>query len=134
MAENIKETREVDTQGDARVYRRREAVEGSSRPYGYRNGYRRNTAFRVLFYLLNILEVLLGLRFLLRLLGANPGSSFVSFIYNITEPFIAPFRGIFSPIVSQGSVLEWSTIIAMIVYALAVYAIVRLVDIATSPA
>ncbi len=82
---------------------------------------------RIVLYLLDVLEVLLAFRFFLRLLGANPASPFVQFIYRVTEPFVFPFRGIFPPIASQGSVLEWAVVLAMIVYALIAWGIVRLI-------
>lgn len=84
-------------------------------------------ARRVILYLLDILEVLLAFRFFLRLLAANPASPFVQFVYRVTEPFVYPFRGIFPPVATKGSVLEWSVLMAMIVYAIVAWAIVRLI-------
>ncbi len=89
----------------------------------------RHTGYQVLYYLLDILEVLLAVRLIFKALAANAATPFVNFIYSLTAPLIAPFRGIF-PITSAGGVIvEWSTVVAIIVYALAVYAIVRLIDI-----
>lgn len=51
---------------------------------------------RVIVLLFGILAVLLLLRILLLLLGANAGNGLVDFIYGVTEPFVAPFRGIFA--------------------------------------
>ena len=51
---------------------------------------------RVLSLLFGILAVLLGLRILLLLLVANQGNPIVDFILSVTEPFVAPFRGIFA--------------------------------------
>lgn len=89
-------------------------------------------SFAIVYYILNILEALLLIRFALMLLGANPGAGFTSMIYAITNPLVAPFRGIFPAQASSGAVLEWSTIIAMIVYALIAYAIVQLLRIASN--
>ncbi len=86
--------------------------------------------YAVVYYILNIIEALLVIRFILKLLGANAASGFVSGIYAVTEPLMAPFRGIFATPSAQGSVLEWSTIIAMIIYALVAYGIVQLLRIA----
>lgn len=83
-------------------------------------------ARRVILYLLDVLEILLAFRFFLRLLAANPASPFVRFVYAVTEPFVFPFRGIFPQISSQGSVLEWAVLLAMIVYAVVAWGIVRL--------
>lgn len=84
-------------------------------------------ARRVILYLLDVLIVLLAFRFFLRLLAANPASPFVAFIYAITEPFVFPFRGIFPEIGAAGAVLEWAVLLAMVVYAVVAWGIVRLI-------
>lgn len=88
---------------------------------------------RVVYYILGALEVLFAFRLIFKVLGANPGSPFVSIIYAITNVFLAPFNGIFRTAVTDGietqSVLEPSLIIAMIVYAALAWGIVRLFDI-----
>jgi uncharacterized protein YggT (Ycf19 family) len=53
-------------------------------------------AARVLSLLFGILAVLLGLRILLLLLVANQTNAIVDFVFSVTEPFVAPFRGIFA--------------------------------------
>lgn len=53
-------------------------------------------ARRVIVLLFGILFVLLALRIILLLLGANSDNGIVDGIYNVTEPFVAPFRGIFN--------------------------------------
>ena len=89
---------------------------------------------RVVSLLFGILAVLLGLRILLLLLVANQQNSIVDFVYGITEPFVAPFRGIFnfdtvSP--GGGSVLDVAAVVALIgwllIYLL-IMAILRLGD------
>ena len=91
------------------------------------------TAKRVVYYVLGTLEVLLAFRLMFKLLGANPGSGFVSFIYSITEIFLGPFNAIFRSASTEGietkAVLEPSTIIAMIVYAVLAWGIVKLIII-----
>ncbi len=88
---------------------------------------------KTVYFLLGILEALLGFRLVFKFLGANPGSAFVSFIYEASDAFLIPFSGIFRAAVNQGietaSVLEPKTIIAMIVYALMAYGLVRLFEI-----
>lgn len=88
--------------------------------------------FAFVYYILNVLEALLIIRFLLKVLSANSSAGFTSGIYAITDPFVAPFRGIFPTSAAQGSVVEWNAIIAMIVYALIAYAIVQLLRITTT--
>lgn len=83
---------------------------------------------RVIYYILGILEVLLAFRLVFKLLGANPESGFVSFLYSVTKVFLAPFKAIFEPAASPGienGVLEPSTLIAMLVYAVVAWGIVK---------
>ena len=91
-------------------------------------------ARRVVSLLFGILAVLIGLRILLLLLVANQQNSIVDFVYNVTEPFVAPFRGIFSlDTVSPGggSVFDIAAVVALIgwllIYLL-ILAILRLGD------
>lgn len=93
------------------------------------------TARRVVYYILGALEILLAFRLVFKILGANPNSGFVSLIYSITQVFLVPFTAIFRSAVTQGieakAVLEPGTIIAMIVYALVAWGIVKLIIIIT---
>ena len=79
----------------------------------------------IIYGLTAFIEALLGLRFLFRLLGANPANGFVDWIYDWSTPFAAPFAGIFgqqATVAGQGtvvqSVFDWTALIAMIVVAL----------------
>jgi uncharacterized membrane protein len=82
--------------------------------------------------ILGILEILLGLRFLLKLIAANPNSGFAVFIYGITKPLVAPFTALVGTPTSGGTILELTTLIAMAVYALLFWVVVRVVRIATN--
>jgi ABC-type Fe3+ transport system permease subunit len=63
--------------------------------------------------------VLLFLAFVLRLFGANPDAGFTQWVYRSVTRSMAPFRGIFEPIViSDQSVLDTSLLFAMIIYGL----------------
>lgn len=84
----------------------------------------RGTQF--VWYILGILEALLAFRLVMKLLGANKAAGFTSFIYNVTQPFAAPFLNVFKITKVQGTVLEWTTILAMIVYWLIALAIIKL--------
>jgi hypothetical protein len=81
---------------------------------------------QVVWYVLGILEVLLAFRFLLRLLGANPGAGFTRFIYGASYPFATPFLNVFRITRVEGSVFEWTTLLAMIVYWLVAWGIIKL--------
>ncbi len=90
----------------------------------------KKTIFRthqIIWYLLGVIEVLLGLRLALKVLGANPFSGFTSLIYGVTDLLVLPFSGILrSPIVGN-SVFEWATLIAALIYALIAYGVVQLI-------
>jgi len=54
------------------------------------------TASRVIALVFIVAEVLLLVRFTLKLLGANAEQPLVAAITGLTEPLVAPFRGIFT--------------------------------------
>lgn len=78
---------------------------------------------------LSIIELFLGLRLVLKLFGANTGTPFVSWIYEASEPLLYPFRGMFAPsVLEEGVVIEFSTMFAMIVYALIAWLLIELIS------
>lgn len=77
-------------------------------------------------FLFGILEGLIGIRILLKLIAANPANQFARFIYDVTAIFVAPFMGLTTTPAAGGVVLEVNSIIAIIVYALVAWAIIRL--------
>lgn len=82
---------------------------------------------QVVWYVVGLVEVLLAFRFVLKLLGANPGAGFTSFIYLLTQPLAYPFLTVFNvsrPV--EGSQFEWTTLLAMFVYWLIGFGIVKL--------
>lgn len=83
-------------------------------------------SYQVIWYILVVLEVFLAFRFILKMIGANPNSGFVTLIYTITNPLTLPFTGIVKPITSGGNLIEWSTFIAALVYLILTYGIVEL--------
>jgi uncharacterized protein YggT (Ycf19 family) len=84
-------------------------------------------ATQIVWLLLTILEVLLALRFGLKLIGANPAAPIAVFIYSVTGFFLYPFAGLTGTPAAGGMVLEFSTLIAMVVYALIGWAIERII-------
>jgi len=93
---------------------------------------KKKTIFRssqIIWYIVGIIEVLLLFRFVLKALGANPYAGFTAFIYNITAPFVAPFNGILGTAVAGTSVVEWSIIIAALVYLCLAWGLIYLLDI-----
>lgn len=86
----------------------------------------------ILYAVGGLIEVVIGLRFILRLLGASPDSSFVQWVYSWSTPLVTPFAGIFGqnatvagPGVAATSVFDWTALIALIIYGLIVAAITR---------
>ena len=92
---------------------------------------------RVIYFIVGIIEVLLAFRFVFKLLGANPNSPFVAFIYGFSNIFYAPFAGIFSRATTRGAettaIFEPSTLIAMFVYAVLGWGIIKLLIIVLNP-
>jgi YggT family protein len=91
---------------------------------------RRHQVYRIqqaVYLIFGIIQGLLALRFVLRLLGANPQAGFASFIYGITAPFMAPFAGLFGNPQMAGSVIEWNALVAIAVYALIAWVIAKVV-------
>jgi hypothetical protein len=82
---------------------------------------------RLVYFVFGLLEVLLLFRLVLKLLAANPSAGFTTLVYQLSDPFVALFRGVFPTPAASGSVLELFTILAMIVYAVIAWAIVQLI-------
>lgn len=83
-------------------------------------------SYQIIWYILGVIEVLLAFRMALKFLGANAFSGFTNFIYAISGPFAMPFSGILGTTASSNLIFEWSTLIAMAVYAVVAYGIVAL--------
>ncbi len=91
---------------------------------------RRQTLYQIsalIGFFFGILEGLIGIRILLRLIGANPQNPFASLVYNFTALFLAPFNGLVPTPAAGPLVLEVSSLIAILVYALVAWAIIRLI-------
>jgi hypothetical protein len=75
---------------------------------------------------LGIIEVLLAFRFVLKLLGANPSAGFSSFIYGVTYIFATPFLNVFRVVRAEGSIIEWTTLLAIFVYWIIAIGIIKI--------
>jgi hypothetical protein len=80
---------------------------------------------RVIWSILALLEIMLGLRFLLKLIGANAASGFGGFVYGTTGLFVKPFVGVVPTWTSGDLILELNTLVAIAIYALLFWGIVR---------
>lgn len=86
-----------------------------------------------LVWFLTVLETMLALRFLLKLIGADPGNLFAGFLYAVTGILLLPFLNIVpSPTIHQNASFEFSTLIGMLVYFLIFYALRRFVHLLIS--
>jgi uncharacterized protein YggT (Ycf19 family) len=77
-----------------------------------------------------VIDVLVALRFALKLIAANPASSFASFIYSITDILVGPFTGLVrTPTTQNGMVFDVASLFAVVVYTLLAFIIVQLLHI-----
>jgi uncharacterized protein YggT (Ycf19 family) len=81
-----------------------------------------------------ILQTAIGFRVLLMLIAANPASPFAQFVYQLTGPFLAPFSGLTATPGVGGAILELPALIAMAVYAVLYWLIIRIMWVIFDPA
>lgn len=84
-------------------------------------------------YIVGVIDLLLVLRILFHLFGARQ-VGFTEFLYGITSPFIAPFRGIFASPRIEGSYFDTAALTAIVAYLLLGWLISGLINLATRPA
>lgn len=98
-----------------------------------RNATGAQTVEYLVYFLFGALEIILAFRLVLKFMGASPLSDFVAMVYGVSGMFTLPFEGIFRSVFGYGvetiSVIEPSTIVAIIVYAVLAWGIVRLIRI-----
>jgi YggT family protein len=117
----------VDRQEDVRVveepgFEQRERV---VRDYGAERRLYLGRIAQFIWLVGGILIALLGMRFLLRLMGASPEAGFANFVYLVTEPFMWPFFGLTGTPGANGMVLEFPTLVAMLVYLFITWVVVK---------
>ena len=81
--------------------------------------YRSNPAALVergLVFIFGLIELLIGLRIVLLLVAARQANDLVAFIYNTSEVFVAPFRGILriDEVSAGATALDFGAIVALI--------------------
>lgn len=70
----------------------------------------------------DIVVGLLGLRIVLKILGASTTAPFVTWVYDTTRPLLTPFQGMFpSPELAPRLTLEFSAVFAIVVYSFVGY-------------
>lgn len=86
-------------------------------------------AQRIVWFIVGAISVIIALRFVLLLLGANQAAGFTDFIYGLSGVFVAPFIGIFGEPTYGTSVFEISSLLAIAVYLLIGWGIAKLLTI-----
>jgi len=86
---------------------------------------------QVIFALVSIINLLILLRFIFLLFGANR-VGFVSLLINFTNFFVAPFQGIFPSPVVEGSYLEFASVLAIIVWFVLAWIIAVIISLFSS--
>ena len=82
---------------------------------------------QIIWYLLLVIESFLLLRFIFKFLGANSQATFTDLVYTVSGIFVAPFQAVFrNSTVVQGSVFEWTTLLAMLIYYFIALGIIKL--------
>ena len=82
----------------------------------------------IIYYLFGAVLLLLAVRVILHLIGANADNGFANFINGLSAPFVALFANLVqNPALSATAVLEVTTVIAMIVYAIVAWLVGRVV-------
>ena len=85
---------------------------------------------RLIYFIFGVIIAFIALRFILLLLAANQGSPFVDFVYAVSGLFVAPFYGVFGNTPQFGaSVVDVSSVVAIVVYALIAWAVTSLATI-----
>ncbi len=87
----------------------------------------------ILLQIVNLFSVIvgssIGLRFVLRLFGANPSAIFVQLVDRVSNVFLFPFLGMFPdiPLYTTG-VIDMTAVVGLIIYTLLFSFIYSLVD------
>lgn len=112
----------VDTSAERQPARSATSTSATSTSATYR-------VAQIVYLLLGIGEAFMIARVVLKLLAANADVGFVRFVYGVSAPLVAPFQGIFPTPTGNGSVVEFSSLVAIAVYAVVAWAIVQVVSI-----
>ena len=82
----------------------------------------------LVYLLFGALELLLAVRVVLQMVGANPANGFANFVYALSSPFVALFSTLLqNPTLGTSGVLEVTTFFALIVYAIVAWLLGRMI-------
>lgn len=112
-------TNEQDDEGDTDI-----------EPLATRAEYDMSATARIVYMAGGVVTALLGLRFLLSIIGVSHANLFAKIIFNTSHPFVMPFFGIFNYREHAGvNQIEWGTLVAIVVYSIVAVSMVWLVMI-----
>ncbi|MHB8619629.1 MAG: hypothetical protein ACYDAG_08680, partial [Chloroflexota bacterium] len=86
-------------------------------------------AQRVIYYLFGVVEATAALRFILKVVGANPSSPFTQLVYGLSWVFVFPFNGVLPTLRAGSSTIELFTLVAIAIYGLVSFGLVKLLDL-----
>lgn len=89
---------------------------------------------RLIWFIVGVIAILLVLRFVLLLTGANNSAGFSQIIYGLTDWMVAPFAGLFGsnltyPGAASTGVFEPESLVAIVVYVLIGWGITKLAQL-----
>ena len=89
---------------------------------------------RLVWFIGGLMAVLLAIRFVLLAAGANESAGFAQLMYGLTDWMVAPFTGLFGrsityPGAAGTGVLEWESLVAIVVYLLLAWLISKLAQL-----
>lgn len=91
-------------------------------------------AKRIVWFVISLIIALIVLRFVLLAMGANPANGFATFVYGLSNIFVAPFIGLFGaePVVGA-SYFEYASLIAIAIYLLLGWIIGKVLELTMAP-
>jgi hypothetical protein len=82
---------------------------------------------RVVWFVFGFIEILIAIRFVLKMLGANAEAGFAKLVNGVSDVLVSPFSTLFSTQSVEGATFEWSALVAIAIYALIAWGIVALI-------
>lgn len=85
----------------------------------------------IVYFITVTIEALLVFRAVFKLFGASATTVIVEWLYKITEPLTQPFQSIFHITHIGNYLIEWSTIVALIVVGIVSFLLTELINMLT---
>ena len=78
---------------------------------------------------IGVMNILICLRYLLKLIGANPSHPMAQFVYSSTQPLLTGFEDLIRTLEFGGTILEFHALIAIAIYGILGWTTVQLLRI-----